>query len=220
MGFLISYEERLVKAKGLNKLAKPKEDKIKEYLFPDEYQNLSLLLNIPKLEYPEHPILFYPGCGADILMPLKYAEILFPKLRNITFIFNDIDNNIGLIKTILDEIGISFKEKKNFLQFYWNGILVDLTFIQGNIFPTLNQIPAFDIYFERAFRIMKDDNPKYENQIYEKLNSKGILISDSGFRHVPLEKVEVSQELSSYGEMIIGVKRDNCKIDYLIVTNA
>ncbi|MEK6939955.1 MAG: hypothetical protein AABX31_04465 [Nanoarchaeota archaeon] len=207
MGFLISYEERLVKAKGLNKLAKPKEDKIKEYLFPDEYQNLSLLLNIPKLEYSEYPILFYPGCGADILMPLKYIEILFPRLRQISFIFNDVDNTLGLIKSILDDVGISFESKKNYLQFYWNGILVNFNFIQGNVFQLLSQLPLFDIYFERAFRIMKDDHPEYENVIYQKLNPTGILISDSGFQHLPLEKVEVSPELSSYKEMIIGIKK-------------
>lgn len=207
MGFLISYEERLVKAKGLNKLAKPNENKVKEYLFPDDYQNLSLLTGIPKLEYPENPILFYPGCGADILMPLKYAEILFPRLRHITFLLNDIDNNFGLIKTILDEVGISFEEGKNKLLFYWNDILVNLQYIQGNIFKTLPTVPSFDLYFERAFRIMKDDHPGYEKHVYEKLNPKGILVSDSGYQHLPLQKIEVSQELSSYREMIIGIKK-------------
>ena len=207
MGFLISFEEKAVKAKGLNKLARPDPEKIKRYLFPDEYQNLALLADVPRMGYPENPIFFYPGCGADILMPLKYMEILFPRSRNITFIFNDTDNNLGLIKTILDEIGISFKQKNNLLQFYWDGLLVDLKFIQGNVFQTLQQIPAFDIYFERAFRIMKDDHPGYENQIYQKLKPQGILISDSGFQHLPLEKISVSPELSAYKEMIIGIKK-------------
>jgi len=206
MGFLISYEERAVRAKGLNKLAKPDTEKIQQYLFPDEYQNLSLLTSLPKRGFPKNPVLFYPGCGADILMPLHYLEILFHSVQNITFIFNDIDNNLGLIKTILDEVGISFKEKKDFLQFYWNDHLIDLQFFQGNVFQILPQIPSFDIYFERAFRIMKDDHPQYENQIYRKLNPKGILISDSGFQHLPLEKMKVSQELSAYREMVIGIK--------------
>ncbi len=209
MGFLISYEERKVKAKGLNKLAQPKKEKIQEYLFPDEYQNLSLLLDLPKLEYPKNPVLFYPGCGADILLPLHYMEILFPRLQNIHFIFNDLDNNLGLFKTILDDVGVSFQElKKNHLQFYWKGILVDLQFLQGNIFPTLSQIPDFNIYFERAFRIMKDGHENYEQQIYQKLKPKGILISDSGFQQLPLQKLAVSQELSSYREMIIGIKKE------------
>lgn len=207
MGFLISYEEKAVKAKGLDKSAKPNQEKIQQYFFPDEYQSLSLLLEIQKLHAPEHPYLFYPGCGADILMPLKYVETLFPQLENITFIFNDLDNNFSLIKTILDEVGISFKEKKNTLQFYWNHTLVNLQFIQGNVFQTLPKIPAFDIYFERAFRIMKDEHANYEQQIYQKLNPNGILISDSGFQNVPLQKIEVSQKLSSYQEMIIGIKK-------------
>lgn len=208
MGFIISYEERPVKAKGLNKLAKPDQEKIQRYLFPDEYQNISLLTEMSRVEYPENPVFFYPGCGADILMPLKYVEILFPRLRNITFIFNDTDNNLGVIKTILDEVGVSFKEKKkNILQFYWNGILVDLKFIQGNVFQIITSLSPFDIYFERAFRIMKDEHPEYENQIYQKLNTNGIVISDSGFQHLPLEKIDVSQELSAYKEMIIGVKK-------------
>jgi len=207
MGFLISYEERKVEAKGLNKFAKPNPEKIQQYLFPDEYQNLSLLSELPKLDYPENPIFFYPGCGADILFPLKYLEILFPKLQTITFIFNDLDNNLGLIKTVLDEVGISFKHQKNFLQFYWNSTLVDLKFMQGNVFQLLSKVPSFDIYFERAFRIMKDGHENYENQIYQKLNSNGILISDSGFQHLPFKKIEVSPELSSYKEMIIGIKQ-------------
>lgn len=207
MGFLISYEERPVRAKGLNKFAKPDQEKIQEYLFPDEYQNLSLLRDVHKIEYPENPVLFYPGCGADILMPLKYVEILFPKLKNITFIFNDLDNNLPIIKTILEEVGISFQERKNVLQFYWNNLLVDLKFLQGNVFQLFPEMPVFDIYFERAFRIMKDDHEKYEEKIYQKLKSKGILISDSGFQQLPLEKVNVSQELSSYKEMIIGIKK-------------
>jgi len=207
MGFVISYEERVVKAKGLNKLAKPSSEKVQRYLFPDEYQNLSLLSNLPKLSCPENPVLFYPGCGADILMPLLYLEIIFPHLRNVTFILNDLDHNMGLIKTVLDEVGISFGQKNGALQFYWNSIRVDIQYVQEDIFQAIHRIPHFDIYFERAFRIMKDDHPEYENQVYQKLSPQGILISDSGFQHLPLEKIKVSQDLSAYREMIIGIKK-------------
>lgn len=208
MGFLISYEERPVKARGLDKTSKPNEKKLQEYFFPDDYAHLSLLLNLPRLEYPENPVLFYPGCGADILFPLKYLELLFSRLRKATFILNDIDNNFGVIKTVLDDVGISFAEKQNKLSFYWNGILVDANFVKGDIFQLLPQMPAFNIYFERAFRIMKDHQPGYEEKIYQKLKPQGIIISDSGFQHVPLERIKVSQELSAYKEMIIGIKKE------------
>lgn len=207
MGFLISLEEKPVRAKGLDKLAKPDEEKIKKYFFPDDYSYLSLLSRIPKMESPENPTLFYPGCGADILFPLNYVELLFPRLRNITFIFNDIGNNLGLIKTVLDDVGVSFLETKNHLRFYWNSLLIDLKFHQGNVFRLLPESPQFDIYFERAFRIMKDDHPGFEEQVYRKLKPGGILISDSGFQRLPLQKLKVPRELSLYREMIIGIKK-------------
>ena len=79
--------------------------------------------------------------------------------------------------------------------------------MQGNIFQIMPTIPAFDIYFERAFRIMKDGHEEYESKIYHQLKSNGIIISDSGFQQQPLEKIKVSPQLSSYQEMIIGIKK-------------
>ena len=86
-------------------------------------------------------------------------------------------------------------------------MLVELEFVEGNVFEILNQLPYFDIYFERAFRIMKDSADGYENQVFSKLRPGGILISDSGFQHCSLKKLNVPRELSSYGEMIIGIKK-------------
>ncbi len=204
---LISLTARPVRAKGLNKLAIPREQKVKEYFFSEDYCNLELLQDVSVINYSETASLFYPGCGADILFPLKYIERLFPRLRKISLTFNDVDNNLSMIKTILDDIGISFSEKKNGIDFYWKNILVDLNFITGNVFQLLPKLPKFDIYFERAFRIMKGDHQGYEEMIYTKLNHGGILISDSGFQQLPLQKIKVSQGLSSYREMIIGVKK-------------
>ena len=107
MGWVISFEEKPVKAKGLNKLVKPYPEKVQQYFFPEDYQNLSLLLDLPRLEYPENPILFYPGCGADILFPLKYVEYLFPRLRKITLVLNDLDNYFRLLKKFLEDCGVS-----------------------------------------------------------------------------------------------------------------
>jgi len=39
MGWLISFEEKAVTAKGLNNLAKPSEERVKEYLFPGLFHN-------------------------------------------------------------------------------------------------------------------------------------------------------------------------------------
>lgn len=210
MGELIIFEDRMVKARGLDKSQKPNENKVKSYFFCEDYDHLSKALSLSKVSVgraanpAETLVLFYPGCGADILFPLKYVEKLFPNIIEINFIFNDLDDNLNLIKTVLDEVGISFSEEDNRLNFYWNNILVHLEFQLGNIFEI--ELPNFDIYFEKAFRIMKSYHPEYESKVFTKLNLGGMLISDSGFQEFPLQKLLVSPKLSAYGEMIIGVK--------------
>lgn len=207
MGELIVFADRKVKAKGLDKSNKPDENKVKNYFFCEDYSNLSLLTASFDLAVnpAEKLTLFYPGCGADILFPLKYLEKIFPTVTEINLVFNDFDNNLNLIKTVLDDVGVSFaEEKNNTIHFYWNNQLIYLQFLQGNVFEI--ELPKFDIYFEKAFRIMKSYHPEYENKIFSKLKPQGILISDSGFQEFPLKKLKVSKKLSAYGEMIIGVK--------------
>ncbi|MEK6969365.1 MAG: hypothetical protein AABW48_02975 [Nanoarchaeota archaeon] len=215
MGELIVFEDRMVKARGLDKSQKPDENKVKTYFFCEDYDHLSKALSLPKVSVgqavnpTETLTLFYPGCGADILFPLKYVEQLFPNITEINFIFNDLDDNLNLIKTVLDEVGISFAEEDHKINFYWKDMLINLDFQSGNVFEM--ELPQFDIYFEKAFRIMKGYHPEYENKIFTKLNLGGILISDSGFQEFPLKKLKVSPKLSTYGEMIIGVKKQSIK---------
>jgi hypothetical protein len=203
---LIIYEEKKVKAKGLNLNNKINQEKFKSYFFEDDYQNLQLLdnLNIP-LEKTEISLL-YPGCGADILFPLIYLDKLFPQLTKANFTFVDEDYNLGVIKTVLDKVGISFSENKNQIKFYWNDKLIVLTFIMKKIEDHFSELQNHDIYFERAFRIMRDHIYTYEEKIIEKLNSNAIIISDTGFENQGLKTLKVSKELSSYKEMIIGIK--------------
>ncbi|MBU0460581.1 MAG: hypothetical protein KKH52_03500 [Nanoarchaeota archaeon] len=205
MSNLIFYEDKKVPAQGLNHQNKIDENKLKSYFSFDDYENLNLLDNLPKFNH-QNPTLLYPGCGVDIFFPLIYLEKLFPKVKQAYFIFNDLDLTLGMIKTCLDDVGISFSEENNRINFYWKNILINLEFIYGNIIEILSKINSFDIYFERAFRIMKDALPHYENIIFSKLNQSGLLISDSGFQEQKLKKINVSQDLSLYEEMIIGIK--------------
>lgn len=203
---LINLVEKEVMPKGLDQKALPNQKKIKNYFFDDEYSNLKLLKNLPKQKSKHTMSLFYPGCGSDILTPLHYIEELFTEIKQLNCMLIDKDNNLGLIKTILDDIGITFTEQGNTMQFYWNNILINIEFITANVFQI--DLPTFDIYFEKAFRIMKDNSHYYEENIFRKLNQKGVLISDSGFSHLPLEKIDVPSHLSGYNEMIIGVKNN------------
>ncbi|MBU0470696.1 MAG: hypothetical protein KKA62_04185 [Nanoarchaeota archaeon] len=207
MGELITFEEKAVIVKGLDRLALPDEDKVKNQFFSEEYSLLLQLKDSCNLTLTKKkPTLFYPGCGSDILTPLIYLESLFPQTTEADLIFNDENNTFGLIKTILDEVGVSFQEQDNHLCFYWKNILIHLEFIQGDAFSLIREIPPFEIYFEKAFRIMKSYHQDFEDLVYEKLAEKGILISDSGFQDKDLKKVPVPEALSSYQEMIIGIK--------------
>ncbi len=205
MGELITFSEREIKPKGAKKGSSANLKKLREYFFKDEYNALELLKHIPPFPASQLRVL-YPGCGSDILTPLLYLESLFPNTQKAHCIFVDVYDNSGLIKTILDEVGIPFSAHKDKIQFYWRNVEVELEFRTGNIFELISSLEAVDVYFERAFRIMKDDHKDYEQKILDKLNVGGILISDSGFKDVKLKRIEVPKELSAYGEMVMGIK--------------
>ncbi len=208
MNNLIILQEKQVKAKGLNSNNKIDEDKLKSYIFKEDYENLSLLNNINIPLNQEEISLLYPGCGADIIFPLIYLEKLFPQIKTANLTFVDSENAFGMIKTILDNIGISFEEKENkYLEFYWKSKLICLNFILNKIELHIPKQQPVDIYFEKAFRIMRDNIPNYENNIFKIIKQNGILISDSGFQQQNLKIIEVPKILSSYQEMIIGIKQ-------------
>ncbi|MBI2666254.1 hypothetical protein HYX13_01445 [Candidatus Woesearchaeota archaeon] len=227
MGEVIVFQERKVTARGACKNSF-NENKLKEFIFAGDYEKLNNLdahLKQKITLFLENPTLFYPGCGADILSPLLYLERLFSPLQEVNFIFLDHDYSLGIIKTVLDDVGVSFavmiklpKDKymaqmKGGIVFYWKEMLVKLYFHQGNVFTSLPQLPEYDIYFEKAFRIFKGEEPgqRYESIVFQKLKPQGVLISDSGFQWIPkkqLQKIPVPRDFSSYGEMIIGVKKE------------
>ena len=186
------------------------EDKLKSYIFKEDYNNLNLLNNIKIPLGKEEISLLYPGCGVDVLFPLIYLEKLFPQIKTANLTFVDSENVFGLIKTVLDDIGISFAENKsnNIVSFHWKNTLINLNFVLNKIESHLPNQEPIDIYFEKAFRIMRDNIPNYENNILNKIKPNGILISDSGFTEQNLKTIEVPKILSSYQEMIIGIKEE------------
>ena len=210
MANFIEFRERDIRPKGAQKGVLPNEEKIQSYCFDDDYSHLTLLQALTT--FPQTHITFlYPGCGADVLFPLLYMERLFPQLQNAECTFVDTQDNQKLIETVLDDIGIPFGRTKNKISFYWKDTVVNISFIVENVFNIIDSLPPFDIYFERAFRIMKDGHTDYEQKIVEKLNPDGILISDSGFANTSLQKIDVPKELSKYGEMMMGRKEEKKK---------
>ncbi len=204
---LIVLQSRKVKVKGINNNDIIDNNKLNEYFFKEDYSNLKLLDNLPKFRRDGGLSLFYPGCGSDILFPLIYIDKLFPNIKEVKLIFLDRLNYLQTIKTILDDIGISFSEE-GILKFYWKSKLISLYFVNGEVNSFLEEINGYDVYFEKAFRIMKSRYEGYEGLVYDKLNCGGVLISDSGFLGLDLEYLPIPRRLSSYGEMVLGVKKE------------
>lgn len=208
---LIVLRSRRVKPKGLNKDQTINEEKIKDYFFTDEFENLKLLNKIADEKQIElnlkQPTLLYPGSGTDILTPLIYIEKLFPEVKELYFIFVDTANHLPQIKTILDDINISFENLgEDKIKFYWREQLITLKHITENIFSEIENIEQFNIYFERKFRIMKDEYFDFEDIVINKLESDGVIISDSGFLGKNLTYYDIPKELSSYHEMVLAQK--------------
>ena len=219
MGEVLLFQERKVTAKGLRKSPLCEislhEDKLRDFFFTSDYEKLNRLNPIQISLHSKKPILFYPGCGVDVLSPLLFMEKAFPELKQCIFVFADKEEMLGIIKTVLDEVGVSFKQnffdrKKKKIFFYWRERLIELQFIKENVFTFISQLPEYHIYFEKAFRIFKGEDVAYERRVFEKLAPGGVLVSDSGFQWIPssdLQRITVPKELSSYGEMVAGVKK-------------
>ena len=204
---LIIFEEKEVLALGLNKEKRPNAEKVKNYFFDDELETLNCLQTIEHSFSTAEISVLYPGCGTDILTPLLYLERIMPRIERVKLHFVDTSGSFAMFKTILYEVGISFAECEGGIQFHWQHILVTLYFHQQNIARFLHNCPEYHIYFEKCFRIMKDRMPEYEQVVFDRLATSGLVISDSGFLDVGLEKIEVDLKLSAYGEMMVGRKR-------------
>ena len=157
----------------------------------------------------QNPLLFYPGCGPDILSPLMLLQRFSPIPKEVTLYFIDITNYKKVIQTVLSDCNISFEKHHDHLSFFFYETLCHLYYYTGNISKEFNNIPPIDIYFEKAFRIMRDEIFEYEKSIYEKIKNNGVLISDTGFRNFNLKKIQVPNNLSSYGEMIVATKSES-----------
>jgi hypothetical protein len=208
MSSIIIYESKAIKPKGLNKADIINKEKLLNYFLAGDYEKLSALEAINLSHNKQKISLLYPGSGADAFVPLLYLQKLFPNVKKAKLIFVDYEDNIGLVKTVLDDVGVSFKGRKNKIKFYWENKLIELRFISKRIEDHLQKGKTFDVYFEKAFRLMRDQISGYEDKILSLLNEGGILISDTGFLNKDLEYIDIPRSLSSYEEMVLGIKKE------------
>ena len=206
MGELLIFNDKKAKSSWFLRKNQLDEEQLKNYLFDKDYETLKSLKSMEKIKLSvKKPVLFYPGCGSDVIFPLYYVKNLFSNIKNVKLILVDILDSLELIKSNLFELGIKFKNQRNGVKFYWGDIFVNLVFYEANVDKILDNV-SYDIYFERNFRIMRSEIQDYEKRVFSSLNSGGVLISDNGFEEFKLKRIKIDDKISSYGNMVVGVK--------------
>jgi len=169
-------------------------EEIKKYLYPEEFNSyLSLMKIFENNKYSKSNItLFYPGCGADVVNPLLFLDILldWKNTRAITLIYADTSSIAPMfIGETVDKItGVKnvvkfISEDEAHISFTINNCRITLVYILADVLQKLPQIldKGFDIYFERAFEIFRADEAMFIRYVLEHVNKNGLLISDCGF---------------------------------------
>jgi hypothetical protein len=174
----------------------------KNYLFDDEYHYFKEIKKTKNKINVQKPIFYYPGSGDDIITPLIIVDKLFEN-KNFKFIFQDKVDFFKNIKFTLNNLKIPFSKFKQGIKFYYNQKEIELIFNVKDVNKFIE--PHYDIYYERRFRIMKEEVFNYEKTIYQNLNKQGIIISDSGFENLKQKKL-LDNKLSSYGKMVFVIK--------------
>jgi hypothetical protein len=159
-------------------------DKIKPFLLEED---LFFLNNVffslsPSTKSLKKAVLFYPGSGHDLILPLLCLERIYPQTKDYILIFVDIIDYYGLLKTILADLSLPFSSKKSFftffsssqdLFFYWNSHKVHLRFIKGDALKIIRKF-RYHLYFERAFSLYLHKHPVKAQEKFAYFRTKNI----------------------------------------------
>ena len=153
---------------------------------------------------------FYPGCGLDVVQPLLYA-LKICSAERINFVFADkdlkADELASLMLQLTDNHNYTTKKVDRYTEvaeFFFQDRYISFICKSGDV---LTRIPkelkaGYDVYFERAFEIFREENPSFLPDILDHLNKDGIVISDAGLPKEiakDLEKIKVSPKAKPLG---------------------
>ena len=172
-------------------------EKLKSGSFKDEfatYLKLKQHFNGHKLK-KDKITFFNPGAGGDIINPILFIDAL-TEAKELELIFFDPRFYymfvIEGLKEIIDNFKYNIKLNNStaVIKFKINKTKYNLVYIGRDAFARIpDEIKAgFDIYYERAFRLFRDDQNLYMALVFEKMNPGGLAITDWGFNKPVLEK--------------------------------
>ncbi len=178
------------------------EKALRENLFSEgikgfeDLQKSEVKLNVKK------PVLFYPGCGFDALLPLIVLKTLFGYFHEATIIFADtilpISPVIGYFKQLTGVERI-FK-KGNMVKFEYEDCKINCLFIESDVVLQYPDISSIDVYLERGFEMFRNKNPMFLDKNIEILNKKGLFLTDFGdITRDDLKHIEMPESVLNLG---------------------
>ena len=143
--------------------------------------------------------LYYPGGGLDLMRPLAILDSIHKSAKNWRIVLQDpaesIEPIVGLAQAITGVIphkisGKDWSSKSASFHFKDRDITIDLSRSDA-----LHQLPpnldSYDIYFDRAFEIVRIKDESFVARIARGLRSGGVAITDCGFKEpTDLERVD------------------------------
>lgn len=179
------------------KTPKLNHEKLRARSFKDEfntYLKLKEIFKDQKLK-KDRIVLFNPGAGGDVINPLLFVDAL-TECRQLDMFFVDDRFYYQFILQGLEEViddfkyDISVSAGKAVIKFRLNKTKVNLVYLGEDVFKNLPKDieNGFDVYFERAFRLFREDQIRQMSYIFGRLRKGGFVISDWGFNKNITEK--------------------------------
>jgi len=197
-----------LKKKELN-LKEIKKELGKEFIL---YKRLKRKLNQENIKLNKKNIsIFNPGSEADIISPLLVLDacVDLKEEHNILLCFVDLKDLDIVIrerikKTILNSSPkLNIKENYTDIRFKLKNSDITIRYIKKDALRFIDKMDCFDIYFERAFDIIRSDDKEYPQKILKKTNhiifSDKPIANDTIIRKSGFKKIKLSKNLKNIG---------------------
>lgn len=128
------------------------------------------------------PVLFYPGCGFDALLPIIVLKSLFGYFHEATIIFADMTLPMNVVIGYFKQLtGVERIFKKgNMIRLDYEDCRINCLFLEMNVIEQYPEIKEIDVYIERGFEMFRNKNPMFLAKSIELLRKGGLFLTDFG----------------------------------------
>ncbi len=174
-------------------------DFLKDNLYEDSLLAFNLLKKSKIKLNKKQLTLFYPGSANDIIRPILLLDAISDfQTANIILADQKLSQKFA-VETMQNLTNIKkFKKTNNKIKFKFKNKEIKLIFNECDIIN--EEIPEFDIYFERAFQLFRKDTKDFIPNIIKKAKKGSLILTDYlDFKHKSLKKINFPKEINSIG---------------------